>query len=134
MALSIKTKLIILGGLLTFIPTLIVNFIISSSAIDNASISLQASAEKKLTVVRETTAEHVQDYFKFINDQMVTFSNDKMIKQAMTEFSSAYQSLENDIGTATNEEYLASVKSYYRNQYERKFKKLNKIQVRKLFV
>ena len=62
-----------LGTLLTFLPTLAVNYFISSSAINNASEVIQLNAEKKLTVVRETTTEHIEDYFNFINDQINSY-------------------------------------------------------------
>ncbi len=125
MTLSIKTKLIILGTLLTFIPTLVVNYIISNAAIDNASLSLRDSAQQKLTAVRETTAKHVEDYFKFINGQMITFSNDKMIKQAMLEFSEDYRTFNTDTGNIRNSDYQVSLKNYYSQQFDKKFQKLN---------
>lgn len=125
MAISIKTKLIILGTLLTFIPTLIVNFIISSSAIDNATEALKTQAQEKLTVVRETTTKHIEDYFKFINDQIITFSNDKLIRQAMVEFSTSYQAYAKHYQPENNNTYRASLASYYSNEFDNKFKSLN---------
>ena len=125
MIISIKTKLVILGTLLTFIPTLVVNYIISTAAIENASQSLQASAQQKLTAVRETTAEHIEDYFKFINDQIITFSDNKMVKDAMVDFSTAYQIFDDETGANNKPEYQSSLEGYYTQQYDAKFKELN---------
>lgn len=97
----------------------------SNTAIESASQSLRDSAEQQLTVVRETTAEHIEDYFKFIQDQMITFSDDKRVKQAMNDFSSAYQAYESEAVNDDTQSYQASLLDYYSNQYDLKFQKLN---------
>ena len=125
MKITIKTKLILLGTLLTLIPTIIISSILSRIALNNAETSLLKGAEQKLTAVRETTAAHINTYFQFINDQIITFSSDKLTKQAMSEFSSSYQEYENslDIDAVTNKR--AHLTKFYEAQYDAKFKKLN---------
>ena len=128
MSITIKTKLIILGTLLTFLPTLAVNYFISKSFIETTSQSLHESAEQKLTAVREATANHIKDYFNLINDQIITFSDDKMIKQAMLDFSQAYSELTERIDHEENPQHQKSLLTYYKNQYDNKFKTLNSSQ------
>lgn len=125
MTISIKTKLILLGTLLTLIPTLVVNYIMSNTAIESASQSLQTSAEQKLTVVRETTSEHIEDYFHFIQDQMITFSDDERVREAMIDFSSAYQAYQTEAKNDDVQGYQASLANYYNNQFDAKFKNIN---------
>lgn len=123
--LSIRTKLVILGTLLTLIPTLSVSYFVSSSALEHAASSLQSEAESKLTAVRESTAHSIHSYFNFINDQIITFSNNNATKQAMIDFSNAYQEVDKNIDNISNSAHKDSVINYYGNHYDKKFKHLN---------
>lgn len=123
--LTIRKKLVILGTLLTLIPTLTVNYFISSSALQSATESLKQEAENKLTVVRETTTNNIKNYFDFINNQIITFSNNRFTKQAMSEFTNAYQDIDDGISRVNNNEQRTSLLNYYQNDYDKKFKYLN---------
>lgn len=123
--LSIRSKLVILGTLLTLVPALTVDYFISSSALQHATSSLKLEAENKLTAVRETTASSINHYFDFINDQIITFSNNNATKQAMAEFTTAYQEVDDDVSSLSNNEQKKSVLNYYKNHYDKKFKHLN---------
>jgi len=125
MTISIKTKLILLGTLLALLPTIVATYFISSTAIDSATASLKESAEQKLTVVRETTMEHVEDYFHFIENQVITFSSDKFIKNAMLAFSSEYHSFVHDVSASETNSHKASLLDYYTHQFDAKFQTLN---------
>lgn len=123
--LSIRIKLLLLGTLLTLLPALSVTYFISTSALNHATESLHEAANNKLTSVRETTANNITNYFSFIDDQIITFSNNTLTKQAMSDFAEAYQKIDANIADVKNSEYKKSVSDYYLNQYDKKFKKLN---------
>ena len=123
--LTIKSKLILLGTFLTLVPTLIVSFILSNTALKQAQHSLLVGAEQKLTVVRETTTQHLTSYFNFINEQIITFSSDKFIEQAMVEFSTAYADYDSTLNKTGFANKQASLRDYYIEQYDKKFKQLN---------
>lgn len=125
MKITIKRKLVFLGTVLTTIPAIIISVTLSHIAIKNAEESALMGVENKLTVVRETTAEHISTYFQFIKDQMITFSSDRMTQQAMLRFTSSY----NDYAAQLDKSDLAAkreqLSNYYKNEYDKKFQKLN---------
>ncbi|MFC2094196.1 SpoIIE family protein phosphatase [Bacteroidota bacterium] len=89
---KIAAKILILLASVAIIAVGIVGLISYSSAKD----SLGKEYFNKLTAVREMKASQIEDYFKLIRDQITTFSEDKMIIQAMKEFYSGFNSLESE--------------------------------------
>ena len=51
---------------------------------------LERESFNKLTAVREMKAGQIEDYFKQITDQIITFSEDRMIIDAMQSFENAF--------------------------------------------
>ncbi|MDG2223110.1 MAG: methyl-accepting chemotaxis protein [Rubripirellula sp.] len=56
----------------------------------HASEDLRVKIEQQLTAARDLKQAEVQDYFKTIQDQVITFSSDVMIVDAMRGFNSAF--------------------------------------------
>lgn len=90
-----------------------------------ASRSMEKDSFDKLTAVREMKGSQIEDYFKNINDQIITFSEDTMIVGAMKEFSDAFESVGRDLnvsaGDARNMD--EKVKVYYENEFLPRLKK-----------
>ncbi len=59
---------------------------------------LLAETFNKLTAVRELKAQQIEDYFALITNQIVTFSESRTVIDAMQEFSSAIEDLDNASG------------------------------------
>ena len=70
--MSIKKQLILLGTLLAFLPTFIASLILSFNSVSSASEALRHDAEQRLVVVRDTTTRSIQNYYRTIQDQVVT--------------------------------------------------------------
>ncbi len=104
---------------------LIVITIISVVAIGLISYSSGSKAIKKvtfdhLTSLREAQKRTLQDYFTHIRNQIQTFSEDYMVREAMKEFTLAYNELDDVAETYSYGElqYMEeSVKNYYTNEY-----------------
>ncbi|MGJ8675299.1 MAG: methyl-accepting chemotaxis protein [Pseudoalteromonas sp.] len=124
MKITIQRKLIVLGTLLTLIPTLIISISLSTTAISKSRESLKQNAEQRLTVVRETTSKHIESYFKFINDQIITFSSDEQTVNAIEAFSSGFVSY-NQQAIISPSSARKSLKRYYEDEYNEQFKLLN---------
>ena len=80
--------------------------------------ALEKQAFAKLTAVREMKASHVEDYFQQIRRQVLTFSEDRMVIDAMRNFRSAFQSLDTELnlGEVLSEGDL-QLKLYYQNEF-----------------
>lgn len=117
--MKIQTRLVILGTMLTFVPTLVASIVVSWVSINNASQTLTADAENKLTAVRDTTAASIENYFNSIEQQVITYSSNLMIIEAMEDFKEAFKFFSPEPTGST------SLTEYYENQFDTKFRQLN---------
>jgi PAS domain S-box-containing protein len=84
--------------------------------------ALEEEAFRKLTAVREMKAQQVEDYFRLIRNQILTFSEDAMVVDAMRDFRAAYDSLEVSLesaGQSQNEE-RDGLRAYYSQEFLRR--------------
>jgi methyl-accepting chemotaxis protein len=122
--LSIKARLTILCVFLTSITSLILSISITRTAIDDASTALEKSAQERLVGLRDTTATNIESYFSTIEDQIITYSSNLMIVDALTEFIPAFNLAvrNNDI---PSQQIHNSLQGYYRDHYDKQFRQLN---------
>ena len=121
MALSIKARLILMGTLLAFVPTVIVGLILSESALIKGSEDLKASANKQLIIARELTAQSIETYFTFIEDQVSSLAQNTATIAATREFRKAFSEYPSTTSATADEK----LKSFYVKQFDAKFKQLN---------
>ena len=77
--MKIKNKLVAGTTMLASIPAIIGCFIIGTIALNAGKASLETQVDSKLTVVRDLTAENINNYLDTIHNQILSFSNDYMI-------------------------------------------------------
>lgn len=121
--LSLKLKLI-LGFLLAgLVPTLTISFY----AMTMSSESLEEQEFAILQAVQTVKGEAVKRYFEGINNQILTFSHDVMVVDAMDGFKSAFNRFEEENNITANDikKYKRSLQSYYNNQFRKKYEKEN---------
>jgi len=71
----------------------------------------------QLTSIRSTKKRNVEDYFNIIRNQIKTYSEDKMIIDAMKAFKEAFQELGKNIPAAELAKMKAAVKEYYDTEF-----------------
>jgi methyl-accepting chemotaxis protein len=88
-------------------------------ALTATATTLMEEAFAKLSAVRAVKANAIQSYFNTIKGQIVTFSSDRMIVDAMREFGQEFRSfrLENQIDSAGLATMKRELRSYYDDQY-----------------
>ncbi len=81
--------------------------------------TLRSEAFNKLTAVREVKRSAVERYFESIHDQMLTFSEDRMIVQAMQEFADAFRRFreESQVDAETLAQQRAALRTYYAQDF-----------------
>jgi anti-anti-sigma regulatory factor/HAMP domain-containing protein len=86
---------------------------------DSARRALEEQTYSQLTVVRETKADRVEDYFQQIVDQTVTFSSDRMIVDAALEFRRAFASVgrELNLGQGQIDEADLRLRMHYQQEF-----------------
>ncbi|MCO4755048.1 MAG: hypothetical protein KC478_11245, partial [Bacteriovoracaceae bacterium] len=124
---SFKTKLILAFCLSGLIPLGSVGYY----AYQKSSESLQEEAVNKLVAVRNIKGEAVKRYFNSIADQVITFADDVMIKDAMIGFRDSFKSfnVENEINESKITNYKASLREFYINEFASKYNKENQNQI-----
>ncbi len=90
--------------------------------------TLRKEAFDKLTAVREVKRNAVERYFQTINDQILTFSEDKMVIDAMEQFSEYFKSFkeENGFTKAQLKSMRSALHAYYNNEFSAEYRNQNK--------
>ena len=113
--LKIRTKIILV---LTSVAVLAVG-INGYIGYESAAKSLEVESFNKLTAIRELKASQIEEYFNHISNQLISFSTDQTIIDAMVEFKKGFLSIETELGL--NDKQTGRVDSrlhkYYENIY-----------------
>ncbi len=91
--MKIRTKILFLLTAIAIVSAGLASWIGYSIARD----ALESQSFDKLTAVRELKANQVESYFEQIQNQLVTFSEDQMVVQAMREFNDSFFSLSEEL-------------------------------------
>ena len=104
-----------------FLIALLSMTVISAISYLRAKESLEKQSYDKLTAVREMKASQIEDYFKMINDQIVTAAQDPTFIEAMKEFKSGYNILSSETEQAKSAK--AKVENYIEKEYSPRARK-----------
>ena len=110
--LKIRTKIVLVS---TFVAVLAVG-VNGYIGYDSAAKSLKVEAFNKLTAIREIKAEQIEGYFRQIANQLLTFSSEPTIVDAMRELKKGFRSIETEL--AINESEMDELSSRLRRYYE----------------
>ena len=89
--------------------------------------TLRKEAFDKLTAVREVKRGAVERYFQTINDQIITFSEDRMVVDAMRQFKTSFRNFrkENGSSPADVERMRRELLTYYTGPFSTEYAKQN---------
>jgi methyl-accepting chemotaxis protein len=86
-------------------------------------VSTRAAVEQqtfeKLTAVRELKGQQVEDYFLQVRNQIATFSESRMIIEAMRDFKSGFNGIHKDLGIRGDQMQTVDSRlmAYYRDEF-----------------
>lgn len=92
--MKIKFKIILACALLSVISIILSSVIIGYEALAMSNKALEARVEQQLISIRDLKKEEVQDYFKQIQEQLVTLAASPTVKQASIDFSRVFKNAE----------------------------------------
>ncbi len=119
--MKIGIRLIISFFLIAMIATGIIGFISYTKGKD----SLEIESFNRLTAVREMKATQIESYFKLIENQIITFADDRMVIGAMQSFTEGYNRIEQDL--SYNKRELEKVNQNMTHYFNQEYlKRLNK--------
>jgi methyl-accepting chemotaxis protein len=122
---NLNIKLITISTLLSIVPSAMIAFYISSMSIQASGEIIQEIVSDKLVATREAKKTQIEDYFTLINDQIITFANDKMIINAMSKFKETFNNYATDISIEDESFFKKKLASYYTDKFLTKYKELN---------
>ena len=106
--------------LLVLIPSVLVTICaIAYLSVQASQEALKTAAFNQLVAVRELKASQIEDYFKKIRNQVETFSENKMIVDAMEDFSASFDTMPFDIRPSQGDLSAAKqrLSTYYATQF-----------------
>ena len=112
---SISRKLFALLFLVGVVPMLIVAVLMYQSAYSG----IEAKSLDQLEAIKTVKANQLKDYFGFIKNQIQTFSENRMIVEAMSDFPEAEQNAREEAGVTA--EQLADMKKDLQKYYSQEF-------------
>jgi methyl-accepting chemotaxis protein len=121
--LRLKPKLVSLFLLIGLVPLAFVGWWATSNATD----SLMDKSYAQLESVRQIKKAAVERYFQTIRDQIMTFSENRMIVEAMRDFRRHFADFraENGYGDADIERMAGELKTYYTQDFSEEYRNLN---------
>ena len=125
MNISIKIRLILLGTLLAFIPTLIASMLIKNISITDASVIINKKQEEKLSALLDVTASEINNILSSSEKQIITFSNSLKVAEAVEQLGSAFHEYSQQVFDDELIEFKASLATFYSNEFDAKFTRLN---------
>jgi methyl-accepting chemotaxis protein len=89
--------------------------------------TIRQEAFEKLTAVREVKRMAVERYFQNIKNQVITFSEDRMVVDAMGQFSEFFQSFRNDnkVDQAELNHMRRELLTYYTSEFSAEYRNQN---------
>lgn len=111
--LSIKIKIALVMAIGILLNTLIIGIISYQSSRD----SLEEAYFSQLVSVREIKKRNIEGYFNQIKSQVITFSQDKMIVDAMKSFDNSFHEKNFNTSGENYQERESSVKRYFQSEF-----------------
>lgn len=122
---NLKTKLLSGGIALVAIPLVMATIAIEMVASDTGSQAIEGQASQRLIAVRDIKQSQIEDYFGTIKNQVLTFANDKMIIDAMEDFSSSFKTFKDEVYNGDASALEGRVSAFYNQDFANQFKNLN---------
>ncbi len=124
--MNIKVKLIVVCLLLAVIPLVIAAIILGKASNESASAAIESAVKKQLISIRDIKKNQIEDYFRTINNQVLTFSNDRMVIEAMRQFKSAFNTVSSDgMAGRSIDDMRNDLSEYYLTDFSNEYKKQN---------
>ena len=123
--MRIQTKITVVCTLVLVLATVALSAVLSSTSVSKASKALTYQTEQRFVGFRDVKKEQIEDYFKFIEKQVVTLSNSTMTQQAALDFRDSFQRYSGERGQPVSNSQKGQLETYYTQQFGNKYLNLN---------
>ena len=122
--MNIRNKLVLGSVLGVLLPVAITSSILGYVGTSVSREALTEQVRNNLISTRNNKQQQIESYISLLSDQTKTFSNDRMIIDAMREFRTAYTELESQ-PLDDREVRLTSIRDYYQRQFADEYARFN---------
>ncbi|UAA40594.1 methyl-accepting chemotaxis protein [Paraneptunicella aestuarii] len=118
--ISIYISSLVISSLIVLAAAL---FITAKSEIENALVK---EFDERLVGIRDAQKHQIESYFSTIQNQVITLASSTMTQDAMRDFTSAFQTFEQDVRLPVSQEDITrSLNNYYQDEFGKKYREMN---------
>ncbi len=121
----IRNKLLIGAVTLAIVPVIIISAVLGWLSLDSSEQALKNQIKNQLITIRDTKKSQLENYFENIHKQVITFSDDQMIIDAMKGFKKAFSDYRQQTGAVVTADIKAKVARYYKEDFTQNYKSRN---------
>ena len=122
--MNLKQKMVAGAAIVTIVPVLLTGGLIGVQAVQQSQRALEQGAQDKLTSLMNARKEQIETYLLTMTDQIKTFSNDRMVIEAMTRFKTQFKiTPETSRGDLRN--YRTTLRNYYKDDFTKEYESRN---------
>lgn len=121
--MTIKRKLTLICMLLATIPVILASVLLEITSTNQVNAALEESAKRKLTAIRDAKKAHIESYIATIRKQVLNFSEDLMIVDAMQQFKVTFNELAHI--PRNDSDLRQRISEYYVNDFEQEYRRQN---------
>lgn len=119
--MKISNKIILASVMLSAIGIITAGGLVGWQASSIAATAMEKKAFNQLIAIREIQKTQIENYFKTIKKEVITYSNNGMIVDMMQQLPTAFFDYDNQTSLRDND----MVEDYYRNEFDIEYKKQN---------
>lgn len=126
--MGLKQKIMIGAALLAVLPVLVTGLVVIPVLTNASHEALEVSAEQRLVAARNLTKGPIEDYFWTIRHQVLTLSNNRMIRDAVVAFTDSFSSYTEDTSHTKQAGVRVQLASYYTDEFSSEYRRRNQDQ------
>ena len=123
--MNLRAKFLLLGCSLAMLPALALSLFVSITSYEEGKGAIEDLSKDHLVSIRESKKSQIERYFETIQNQVLSFSKDRMIVNAMREFRQGFDEFRAQSERVAPDQQRNSVEQYYREDYLREYQNRN---------
>lgn len=123
--MNLRAKFLLLGCSLAILPALALSLFVSFTSYEEGKGAIQDLSKDHLVSIRESKKSQIERYFQTIQNQVLSFSKDRMIVNAMREFRQGFDEFRWQSDQISPDQQRSSVERYYKEDYSREYQNRN---------
>ena len=120
--MKISNKIILASVVLSAIGIITAGGLVGWQATSIAATAMEKRAFSQLIAIREIQKTQIENYFKTIEKEVITYSNDGMIINMMQQLPEPFFNYDSQSSLRDNDK----IKGYYRNEFDPEYKNQKK--------